>query len=65
MHRDTKEEEIKLIEDVLKVEIDIGTANFGSPFVGSCIIANSNGTIAGLSTTAPEIERIAETLNLI
>jgi translation initiation factor 6 len=65
LHRDTKEEEIKLIEDVLKVKIDIGTANFGSPFVGSCTIANSNGAIAGSSTTAPEIERISETLNLL
>ncbi|MEM7824989.1 MAG: translation initiation factor IF-6 [Candidatus Aenigmatarchaeota archaeon] len=64
VHRDAKEEEIKLIEDVLKVQVDIGTANFGSPFVGSCIISNSNGALVGLSTTAPEISRIGETLNL-
>lgn len=65
LHRDAKEEEIKLIEDVLQVEVNIGTANFGSPFVGSCIVANSNAALTGLPTTAPELSRIAESLNLL
>lgn len=64
VHRDAKEDEIKKIEEVLKVNADIGTANFGSPFVGSSLFANSNGAVVGESTTGPEIERIYETLNL-
>jgi len=65
LHRDAKEEEIKIVEDVLKVKVDIGTANFGSPFVGSCIIANSKGALVGESTTGPEIVRIQEALELL
>jgi translation initiation factor 6 len=65
LHRDAKEEEIKIVEEVLKVKVDIGTANFGSPFVGSCIIANSKGALVGESTTGPEIVRIQEALELL
>lgn len=64
VHRDAKDDEIKKIEDVLKVNTDIGTANFGSPFVGSSFFANSNGAVVGDSTTGPEVSRIAETLDL-
>lgn len=65
LHRDVSDGEIKIIESVLKVDVDIGTANFGSPFVGSCIIANSNGGLIGESTTGPEVNRIIETLRFI
>jgi translation initiation factor 6 len=65
LHRDTAEEEMKSVEDVLKVPVDIGTANFGSPFVGSCMITNSNGLVVGESTTGPEIARIMETLDFL
>ena len=58
IHRDGSENEIQKIEDVLKVKADIGTANFGSPFVGSCFFANCNGAVVGDSTTGPESERI-------
>lgn len=65
LHRDADEDEIKKIESVLKVSVDIGTANFGSPFVGSCCFANSNGSVVGQSTTGPEVTRILEALNLL
>ena len=55
----------KKIEDILKVKVDIGTANFGSPFLGSCIVANSNGAVVGDQTTGPEVVRISETLDLL
>lgn len=64
IHRDSEEEEIKMAENILKVKVDIGTANFGSPFVGSCILANSKGAIIGESTTGPELDRIYQTLEL-
>lgn len=64
LHRDASEEEMKTIQDILKVKTDIGTANFGSPFVGSCLIANSNGAVTGLSTSGPETNRILEALDL-
>ncbi|HLC58900.1 MAG TPA: translation initiation factor IF-6 [archaeon] len=65
MHRDAKEEEIKFVKDFLKVDADIGTANFGSPFVGSCMVANSNGCAAGYSTTGYEVTRIMEALKFL
>lgn len=65
IHRDATEEEIKNIESILKVPVDIGTANFGSPFVGSCFIANSSGAMIGESTTGPEVTRIMETLQFL
>lgn len=65
LHRDASEEELDTIQDILKVDTDIGTANFGSPFIGSCAIANGNGVVAGISTTGFEITRIMESLKLI
>lgn len=65
LHRDAEESEISLVKDLLKVDVGIGTANFGSPFVGSCVVANSNGCIAGLSTTGYEITRIMEALKFL
>jgi translation initiation factor 6 len=65
VHRDADESEIEKIQEVLKVKTDIGTANFGSPFVGSCIIANSHGAVIGESTTGAELARIQETLDLL
>ncbi|MBI2543142.1 MAG: translation initiation factor IF-6 [Candidatus Aenigmarchaeota archaeon] len=64
LHRDASEEEIKSIGEILKVNADIGTANFGSPFVGSCIISNSSGALMGDRTTPPEMDRLMQTLNL-
>lgn len=65
VHRDATDEEIKFLEEILKVDVDIGTANFGSPFLGSCMFANSKGLVVGQSTTGPEITRIMESLKLI
>lgn len=65
LHRDADEKEIEHVEKILKVDVDIGTANFGSPFVGSCCLVNSSGGLVGESTTGPEISRLMETLGFI
>jgi len=65
LHRDASGDEIKIVEQILKVNVGIGTANFGSPFVGCCIIANNNDVIVGESTTGPEITRMQEALGFI
>lgn len=65
IHRDATEEELERIENILKVPVDIGTANFGSPFVGTCMIANRHGALIGESTTGPEVTRIMETLQFL
>lgn len=60
-----EEDEYKTIKDVLKIDGDIGTVNYGSPFVASGIIANSKGALIGNNSTPIEISRVAESLNLI
>jgi len=65
LHRDSSEENIKLVEEVLNVEADVGTLNFGSPFVGACGIANSKGAIVGEGSTGPEITRLQEALGFL
>ena len=65
VHRDCKEDEMKMLEDVLKVEGDIGTVSFGSPFVGASIVANSNGFLVSEQTSGPELQRVDEALGFV
>jgi translation initiation factor 6 len=50
-----QEEESKLLEEVLKVRVDLGTVNGGNPFVSSGLLVNDSGVIIGQLTTGPEI----------
>jgi translation initiation factor 6 len=59
------EDDYELLKDVLKVDGDIGSVNFGSVFVRSGIIANSNGYVVGEMTTGVELSRIDEALGFI
>jgi len=56
------ENEMRKIEKILNVKVDIGTANFGSYYVGSCIIANSNFALISSKTTGIEMAKIEEIL---
>ncbi len=63
LHREASEEEAKKIKDVLELEdVDIGTTNGGSPFVGAGAIANDQGILVSENTTGPEVGRIDRTL---
>jgi translation initiation factor 6 len=64
-HPDSTEEELKIAEGVLKVEAGIGTANSGSVYLKSGIIANSNALIVGPDTTGPELARIESLLGFL
>jgi len=64
-HINCTEEEMELLESVLKVDGDIGTVGFGSPFVGASVIANSKGFIVPKETTGPELQRVDEALGFI
>ncbi len=65
VHKNIKEGERKKLEDVLKVPVDTGTVNFGSGWVRSGVVANSNGFIAGKDTSGPELGNIAEILGFV
>ena len=48
-------EERKLLEDILKVPVDVGTVNCGIPYVGTGLVGNSHAAVAGSMTTGPEM----------
>ena len=63
IHRDASEEEAEKLKTVLKLEdVDIGTVNTGSPFVGSGAAAGGKLILVGEDTSGPEIGRIDRTM---
>jgi translation initiation factor 6 len=60
-----KDSERKVLEDVLRVPVDVGTVNCGVPYVGTGLIANSHAAIAGLLTTGPEVFIIGNALDVV
>lgn len=64
VHPMVNNEELELIRDVLKVEVDIGTVNRGVGFVRTGIIVNTKGLLVGNETTGPEINRIEDSLGV-
>ena len=58
-------EEQKLLTDVLKVRVDVGTVNCGIPYVATGLVGNTHGAIAGFITTGPELFIIGQTLDVV
>jgi translation initiation factor 6 len=61
-HPMLRQHEQEVLKEMLKVHIDVGTINGGSPFVGSGILANNYGVIIGDLTTGPEIMMLSSVL---
>lgn len=64
VHMDATDEDIQLIQDVLKVEAVRTSVNHGSRMLGAGILANSKGAVVGDETTPIEMGRIEEGLGL-
>lgn len=62
VHPEATEDEIKKLEQIFGVKAFTGTINYGSPFIGNSILANSTGYVVGKTTTGPELGRIEEAL---
>jgi len=60
-----KESERKILEDVLKVPVDVGTINCGIPYVGTGLIGNRYTAVAGALTTGPEMFIIGNALDVV
>ncbi len=58
-------EERKLLEDVFKVPVDVGTINCGIPYVGTGLVGNTHAAIAGSMTTGPEMFIIGNALDVV
>jgi len=65
VHPKARKTEMEKIEKTLGVTADIGTVNFGSPYPGAGIIANSNGFACSERTSGPELGRITEALGFL
>ena len=63
-HADASDDEMQLIQDVLKVEPIRTTVNHGVRMVGAGILANSKGALIGDDTTPIEMGKIEEGLAL-
>jgi translation initiation factor 6 len=59
-HREAQEEDIKKIEELLKVKVDVGSISYGSPYVKSGVMVNSNGIAFSEQSTGAEIGRLEE-----
>ena len=59
------DEELDALEELFGAYADIGTVNYGGPLVGSGLVANSAGYVAGQETTGPELGRIEDALGYI
>jgi translation initiation factor 6 len=64
-HPKTTEGELSILEDAFGVPISIGTVNYGSPLVGSGLLANSKGYVIGQESTGIELGRIDESLGFL
>ncbi|WMW25363.1 translation initiation factor IF-6 [Methanolobus sediminis] len=57
--------ELEVLEELFGLPVDIGTSNYGTQMVGSGLIANSKGYVAGSQTTGHELGRIEDALGLL
>jgi len=64
-HPMLKGEERKVLEDVLKAPVDVGTINCGIPYVATGLLGNSYGAVMGLLTTGPEMFIIGQALDVV
>ncbi|MFQ5815760.1 MAG: translation initiation factor IF-6 [Candidatus Hydrothermarchaeaceae archaeon] len=65
IHPMVEEEKLKWVEEILRVDVDVGTVNRGTGLVRTGMIANSNGVLVGVDTTGPEMARIEDSLGLL
>ncbi len=65
VHPKARKEELEALEGFFGVHVDIGTLNYGSPMIGACCVANSNGAITGTASTGIELGRLEDALGLI
>jgi translation initiation factor 6 len=65
VHPKTSEDELSELDELFNVTVEVGTINYGSPFVGASLLANTKGYVAGRDTTGIELGRIEEALGFI
>ena len=64
-HPDADDAELEYLSEMFGVKFYRGTANYGSGFVGACMMVNSGGALIGNTTTNVEISRIEDAFDLL
>jgi len=57
--------EIELLAQLLKVHVEVGTVNRGSPYTSLGVLANADSMIAGTETTGVELAHISQVLGFV
>ena len=57
--------EIELLAQLLKVHVEVGTVNRGSPYTSLGVLANVDSMIAGTETTGVELAHISQVLGFV
>ena len=65
VHPKTDDSEMDFLKNLFKVPVYMTTANYGSIYLGASIVANIHGAIVGDKTSAVEIDRIENGLDII
>jgi translation initiation factor 6 len=65
VHPMVTDAEIELLSQLLKVHVEVGTVNRGSPYTSLGVIANVDGMIAGTDTTGVELAHISQVLGFV
>ncbi|MCL1970884.1 MAG: translation initiation factor IF-6 [Candidatus Bathyarchaeota archaeon] len=60
-----KDVERKILEQAFKVPVEVGTINCGIPYVGTGLLANTHGAVAGSLTTGPEMFIIGNAMDVV
>ncbi len=64
-HPHVDDDEIEILEELFQVPVSKGTANHGSGWIGTCLVANTVGAVIGNTTTPIEMGRIEEGLRYL
>jgi translation initiation factor 6 len=64
-HPRATSQERKLLSELFRLPVTVGTANYGSPMIGACAVANSMGAVAGSQTTGIEMGRLEEAFGFL
>ncbi|MDF2954722.1 translation initiation factor IF-6 [Candidatus Alkanophaga liquidiphilum] len=64
-HKDASAEELEFLEEIFGLSAEVGSVNFGSPFVGAALVANSKGYAVGDETSGIELGVIESALGFV
>ncbi len=65
VHPETGDNEVEFLKNLFGVPVYLTTANYGTKYLGASVVANDFGAVVGEKTTAVEIDRIENGLDII